>query len=216
MSGRFGSQDWNTESSPFSYQIEGNRCTFWEQKYRIGGISLWNNRWALCLLLKAAKQLYIKPSNLLKAWLWIWSSFGYGGQEQQGEFSQFWSLLKLYLLTLRGYYIISTVLPSPLHISRSGKVWMIFLCTLTGSLYIPKHTINTTQIMERYFQSKKMTLPLSIIQERFRNKSVATVQIALYHIVRRTLMCNLSQHFIKNGLAFHLLWYRCLYFSQTL
>lgn len=40
MSGKCGSQDWKTESSPSSYQTEGNQSIFLEQKYLISGIRL--------------------------------------------------------------------------------------------------------------------------------------------------------------------------------
>lgn len=82
MSGRCGSWDWKIESSPFSYQLEGNGYIFWEQKYLVIGIRHRRNRGAQYLLLIAANQPYhVNPSNLFKLQLRTWNSFSYGGQD---------------------------------------------------------------------------------------------------------------------------------------
>lgn len=131
------------------------------------------------------------------------------------EFFHFWLLLKLALLTLKVYWL-DYFFQQYFHISNSRKVWFFFFSfyTSTGSLLITENSININQEMDRYFQLK-IDVSICIIQECFRNESMATVQFNLKYIVWSKSICMLSETFIKNWLTFALPCYHCLHFSHS-
>lgn len=113
MSGRWGR--WKIQSNPFPYQVEGNQCIFWDQKYLVIGIIDKRNKGAWYLLLIVINQpYYVKPSNLFKLLLQIWSSFSYGGQDHLRWVFSVLVIIEAILACLEGFFgllLLWTLLP---------------------------------------------------------------------------------------------------------